>query len=114
MIQSQNLCVNVKQEFLNLFQNSQAVSLSKGKSHFLARLSKKSKNQSKLDEYEEEKRINDDKIIRLEKEIDRLKDKCQALIEADKNNDINAEKLDKLYQFGLIDEDGNLIENDMN
>ena len=65
LIQSKNLCVNVKQKFLNLFQNSQAVSLSKGKSNFLARLPKKSKNQSKLDEYEEEQRINDDKIIRL-------------------------------------------------
>ena len=73
MIQSQNACVNVKQEFFNFFQNSQAVSLSKGKSHFLARLLKKSNDQSKLDEYEEEKIFTDDKIIRLEKKLIDLK-----------------------------------------
>ena len=48
-VESKNLWLTVKPKFLNLFKNSQSVSMSKGNSHFLARLSRKTKNQIKID-----------------------------------------------------------------
>ena len=113
LIKSQNLCVNVKPEFLTLFKTSQAISLFKGKSHFLARQPKKTNDKIKIEEYEEEKLSYDKKVLKLEQEIDRLHGKCQDLIDINEADSINAEKLDKLYQLGLIDENGNPIDNDM-
>ena len=112
-MKSQNLCVNVRPEFLSLFKNSQSVSLSKGKSHFLARLPRKTNDQLRIDEYEEEKIYFEKKVARLEQEIDRLNDKCQDLIDINEADSVNAEKLDKLYQLGMIDENGNPVDNDM-
>ena len=105
--------MNVKPEFLTLFKTSQVISLFKGKSHFLARQPKKTNDKIKIEEYEEEKLSYDKKVLKLEQEIDRLHGKCQDLIDINEADSINAEKLDKLYQLGLIDENGNPIDNDM-
>ena len=66
LIKSQNLCLTVKPEFMTLFKNSQSVSLEVRKSHFLARLLKKTNEKKKIDEYEEDKKISDHKTRQLE------------------------------------------------
>ena len=98
---------------MTLFKNSQSVSLAKGKSHFLARLPKKTNDQKKIDEYEEDKKNSDHKTRQLENEIDILHDKIKELIELRAADDENSEKLHRLYQLGVIDIDGNYINNDM-
>ena len=105
--------MNVKPEILSLFKTSQAVSLIKGKSHFLARQPMKTGDKVKIEEYEEEKINYEKKVMKLEQEIDRLQSKWQDLIDINEEDSINAEKLDKLYQLGLIDEHGDPIDSDM-
>ena len=53
------------------------------------------------------------RIMRLEQEIDRLQSKCKDLIDINEEDSMNTEKLDKLYQFNLIDEHNSPIDNDM-
>ena len=113
LIRSQNLWLSVKPEFLSLFKNSQSASLAKKKSHFFARLPKKTNDQKKIDDYEEEKKKSDNKARQLEDEIDQLHDKVKEMTELRALYDENADKLDKLYQLGIIDDNGNYINNDM-
>ena len=105
--------MSVKSEFLSLFKNSQSVSLATGKSHFLARLPKKTNDQKKIDDYEEEKKKSDNKARQLEDEIDQLHDKIKEMTELRALYYENADKLDKLYQLGIIDDNRNYINNDM-
>ena len=113
LINSQNLCVKVKPEFLNIFKNSQSVSLQKGKSHFLARLPKKPKYQEQIDQHEEEVKHYEVKMIKLEQEIDRLKATMQDMIDIGHEDSLNTDKLGKLYELGIIDKEGNPINRDM-
>ena len=64
--------MTVKHEFLNLFKNSQSVSLEKGKSHFLTRILKIANDQKLIEKLEEEKKELYRKEKELEKEIDHL------------------------------------------
>ena len=45
LIASQNLMINAKDEFINIFKNSQSISSLKGKSQYLVRTPKKTKYQ---------------------------------------------------------------------
>ena len=53
----QKLGISAKQEFIDIFKRSQAISTMKGKSHFLTRVSKLTKDQQRLKELEKEKNI---------------------------------------------------------
>ena len=72
LVHSQNLFLAVKPEFLNLFKNSQSVSLEKEKSHFLTRILKIASDQKLIEKLEEEKKELYRKEKELEKEIDHL------------------------------------------
>ena len=67
LIKSQYLCVNVKPEFLSLFETSQAVSLTKGKSNYLARQPMKASDKVKIKKFEVENINYEKKVMRLEK-----------------------------------------------
>ena len=97
-----------------MFKNSQAVSLIKRKSHFLARLSKKSADQIVIEKLEEEKKESEYKVRKLEESIDTLHNRIDQMIALRQNDDENTEKLKKLFKPGVIDENGNLINNNMN
>ena len=114
LVHSQNLFLTVKPEILNLFKNSQSVSLEKGKSHFLTRIPKITSDQKLIEKLEEEKKELYRKEKLLEKEIDHLHGRIQEVMELRDNDEENIEKLDKLFRLGVIDENGNLIKNDMN
>ena len=57
LIQSQNISIAAKPEFIKIFKNSESISNSKGKSHFLARMPKTTKDQIKLDSLKRRRRI---------------------------------------------------------
>ena len=84
-------------EFIKILRNSQPISISKGKFHFLARISKPRKDQEKNRQLEDEKTNNyyKSKVIKLE--IKKLKVKIK--IQEDQNNDAedNIKNLSKLY-----------------
>ena len=56
LIDTQNLGISVQPEFLNIFKSSQSISTVNGKSHFLTRLPKPTKEQMKIQKLEEEKK----------------------------------------------------------
>ena len=113
LIESQNLGISVLPEFQNIFKNSQAVSTVNGKSYFLARFPKVTKNQSKLQKLEEEKKEFESHTSTLTQEINELKLKMEEMQEKLNEFDENQDKLSKLYEMGIIDENAELINNDM-
>ena len=113
MLSNQNLCITAKKEFVDIFRTSKAVSLEKGKSHFLARQPKKNNYLIKLEKMEEESKYDAKLMDTLKLKINRLNKKIENYeIEKQENEDYS-EKMNKLYQLGIIDEEGNLINNEM-
>ena len=113
IIKSQNLGIQAKPEFISIFRKSQAVSSMKGRSHFLARMPKISKDRQMILDLEEEKEVHDSKVKKLIDEIDDLRNKIQQLEDSQTDNEENINKLSNLYELGLIDENGQPISNRM-
>ena len=113
LIESKNLGVYAKDEFVNIFKKSQAVSSMKGKSHFLVRMPRDTKEKKIINNLEEEKKGSDTKVRGLVKEIDDLRLKIQQLEDNQLDNEDNLEKLSNLYKLGIIDENGQPIDNRM-
>ena len=113
LISSQNLGINATSEFIEIFKKSQSISTAKGKSHFLARTPKLTKDQHKVIAIEEEKKEIQSKTDMLEEELNELKAKVRDLEYDKEEADANIEKLSKLYELGVIDDKGEFINNDM-
>ena len=113
LIQKSNLKITAKPEFISIFESSQSVSVQKGKSHFLVREQKRSKDAVMLDQAKQDKYESDKKVNLLHKELDELRNKLSELEEKQREFDYNEDKLAKLYELGVIDENANLISNDM-
>ena len=78
LIESQNIGVSAKKEFIEIFKNSRSIWIVKGKSHFLVRLPKPTKDQMIVRQLED--KINSEykaKVFKLE--IDKLKPKMKKL-----------------------------------
>ena len=114
LIESQNMGIWAKPEFINVFKKSQAVSTMKGKSHFLVRMPKITKDRRIINDLEEKKEENDSKMISLIHEIDELKEKIHQLEDNQRDNEDNLDKLAHLYKLGLIAENGMSTNNEMN
>ena len=114
IIKSQNLGISVNPEFMSIFKSSNSVSFVKGKSHFLARLPRPSKEQKNIQELEEEKREIIAKAENAENKLEELKLKLEELQNNLRDADDNAAKLAKLYELGIINASGEPIDNDMN
>ena len=114
LIKSQNLSITAKPEFISIFRNSQLVSMHKGRSHFLTREPKLSKDKTTISNFEEEKQISRTKIESLENELHTLYEKIEELEERQANALENEIKLGKLFESGIINENGEPIINDMN
>ena len=106
--------IRAKPEFINVFKKSQAVSTMKGKSHFLVRMPKITKDRRIINDLEEKKEENDSKMISLIHEIDEIKEKIHQLEDNQRDNEDNLDKLAHLYKLGLIDENGMPTNNEMN
>ena len=114
IISSQNLGIKATSEFVEIFKRSQSISTTNGKSHFLARNPKITKEQQKIITLEEEKKELDSKASILKEELNDLKSKMNDLQHQQEISDSNNDKLSKLYELGIIDENGELIRNDTN
>ena len=114
IIKSQNLGANIMPQFVNIFKTSNSVSLHKGKSHFLIRQPQKTKLQAKLEKIEEEKSNSDKRMSVCIRKLDELCAKIKELEEKQIDYDDNINKLSKLYQLGLIDEEGNPMNKNAN
>ena len=113
LIDSQNLRITARPEFIRIFQKSQAVSTLPGKSHFLARFPKPTKDRIQIRKLEMENEEVKEKKLEAFEEIRKLKSKLNEMEESQKDAEDNLEKLSKLYQLGLIDDNGEYINNDM-
>ena len=114
LIASQNLMINAKEEFISIFKNSQSISSLKGKSQYLVRAPKKTKDQLVIQNLVEENKEVMSKVSKLKKELDILQNKMADYDELQKEADLNAGRLQKLLEIGIIDADANLISNEMN
>ena len=114
MIASQNLGINATPEFLEIFKRSQSISTTNGKSHFLTRIPKITKDQHKIMAFEKDNKELDCKSALLKAELNELKSKINDLQHDKELFDDNNDKLSKLYDLCIIEENGELISNDMN
>ena len=89
----------VNREFIDVFKNSQSISTMKGKSHFLSREPKKTKDQLKIDKIEEEKEKAHSKIDVMKRDLQLLKLKMKEYVLKQREADINTDKLAKLYKL---------------
>ena len=104
----------MKPEILEIFKSSQAVSIVSGKSHFLNRHPKTTKDQIEIKILNKEKKEMERRSEEFKREIEHLKDKLSHLEDVERENEENIEKLGKLFDAGIINEDGNFVTNDMN
>ena len=84
-----------------------------GKSHFIARIPRLSRDQLKVKQLEEEKLNNEYKVKLFKLEMEELKTKFKKLEEQQMDREENLVKLSKLYEMGVIDENGELVNNKM-
>ena len=113
LLQSSNLAIRVKPEFLDIFKSSQSVSTIKGKSHFLTRNPKITKDKISISILNEEKKELERRSDAFQNEVKQLKNKLSRLEEIEKENEDNLDKLSKLYDAGIINEEGYYINNRM-
>ena len=113
LIQKSNLKITTKSEFISIFECSQSVSVQKDKSHCLVREPKRPKDTVMLDQAKQDKYESDKMVNLLHKELDELRNKLSELEEKQRDFDYNEDKLAKLNELGVIDENANLISNDM-
>ena len=64
---------------------------------------KKTKYQEQIDQYEEDVKHCEVKMIKLEQEIDRLKATIQDMIDIGHEDSLNTDKLGKLCELGIIE-----------
>ena len=79
LIKNQNLGIRAKPEIVEIFRRSQVISTMRGKSQFLVRMPKETKEQKLISVLEEEKRLNDIKMNELFIELDGLKQKVKEM-----------------------------------
>ena len=111
---SQNLSTSIKPEFIEIFKNSESVSLHKGKSHFLTRLPKKTKYQTEAEYYKLKNEETKSIVKELEEKIQELNDKIEGMKQSEIEAEENLEKYSQLYEMGVIDEDGRFIQDNAN
>ena len=114
LIKSQNLSITAMPEFISIFKTSQSVSMHKGRSHFLTREPKLSKDKILIGKIEEERQNSERKIQKLEVELLKLSDKIVDLEKSQENASENKDKLAKLFDLGIINENGEFINNEIN
>ena len=91
---------------MKIFKQSQAVSTLPGKSHFLPRFPKPTKDHIQIRKLEMENEETKEKGFEAFEEINKLKSKLKDMEESQMDPDNNLEKFSKLYQLSVIDENG--------
>ena len=87
--------------------------MEKRKSYFLARASQKSLQQLKIEKYQKEKKDDSDLINNLRNKINDLNSKLDEFEKKQQLNEDYTDKMSRLYDLGIIDEDGNPISSEM-
>ena len=79
IIHTQNLSISAKSEFIKIFKNSRAISKQKGRSHFLIREVKETKDKKTIHMLEEETKESNKKAKLLEDKLAELREKIADL-----------------------------------
>ena len=106
LTKSKNLNVRAIPEIVDIIKKSRAVSICKGKSHFLLRsvVKRKSKKQAELEEKKEKEQR--EYVSELKYKLDEMKGKIQQYELENEEAIENREKLSRLYELGVINSDG--------
>ena len=109
-LKNQNLAIQALPQFVNIFKKSDAVSTTKRKSHFVMRPPKPPKTLQGKEYIEEIKYEYENRITKLNDEMDYLKWQLNEFEQSEFETSKNRDKLAKLYEKGLINSDGELKE----
>ena len=109
VINNKNLGITAKEEFIEIFKNSRSVSTSRGKTYFLARKPKARIEERKESADEEAKEFNFEDTGRLKERIEELLGKIHEY-EFKEEASKHKESLAKLYERGIVNSDGEYVE----
>ena len=110
VITNKNLGIEAKPEFVQIFRKSNSVSVSKGKTYFLARKQRRAAEEIKENERSDSDNKDKEKINELEGKLIEYMDKLKTFEEKEDENSKHKECLAKLYEDGIINSDGEYIE----
>ena len=99
LTKSKNLNVRAIPEIVDIIKKSRAVSICKGKSHFLLRSVVKRKSKKKAELEEKKEKEQREYVSELKGKIQQYELENEEAIE-------NREKLSRLYELGVINSDG--------
>ena len=107
-VRKKDLSVKVLPEFAEIFRSSKNVSVQKGRSHFLIKKFEKRKWREMEDDDKEKLKKANDKVSFLNKELEYLEAQIEWFKEMEEKYNSDKAKLEKLYNDGAIDSDGEL------
>ena len=108
-MESRNLELDAKDEFVEIFMNSKSVSTSKGKTDFLVRKPRSRVKEVKQFDREERKALEDEELLLLKDKIDELSVKIQDY-EQKEESFRNKQSLARLYDLGVVNLDREYVE----
>ena len=114
VITNKNLGIEAKPEFIKIFRESNSVSTSKGKTYFLARRQRRAAEEIEDDKRSDSEHQDKEKISELESKLIDYMDKLKSFEEKEEENSKHKDCLARLYEKGVINSDGEYIENDSN
>ena len=111
IIMNRGLQVEAVPEIVSIFSRSKNVSLMNGRTYFLLRKKRNPWKRSLLDREMEEAEETKENITKLTSKIEELEEKINVHQRREDELLQDKEKLCKLYELGIIDSDGEYIEN---
>ena len=111
IIMNRGLQVEAVPEIVSIFSRSKNVSLMNGRTYFLLRKKRNPGKRSLLDREMEEAEETKENITKLTSKIEELEEKINVHQRREDELLQDKEKLCKLYELGIIDSDGEYIEN---
>ena len=111
IIMNRGLQVEAVPEIVSIFSRSKNVSLMKGRTYFLLRKKRNPGKRSLLDREMEEAEETKENITKLTSKIEELEEKINVHQRREDELLQDKEKLCKLYELGIIDNDGEYNEN---
>ena len=112
LLKQKNLFVNATPEIIDIIKRSNAISTSKGKSHFLLRSPIKRKSKRQIEQEKMKAEADENYVNELQDKLEEMRSTIEQFDQINEEAFENKEKLAKLYQLSIIDSDGDVKENE--
>ena len=112
LLKQKNQVVNATPEIIDIIKRSNAISTSKGKSHFLLRSPIKRKSKRQIEQEKMKAEADEKYVNELQDKLEEMRNTIEQFDQINEEAFENKEKLAKLYQLGIIDSNGDVKENE--